>query len=258
VFEISGETFPTAQILADIHQQIFAIFHENLLIFLDKRPKATKSIWYWRGGKQPREHYYFQTQHLQFIELIQGIESERERRWYASILLNSLMFIWFLQKKAFLDQGNMNYLPDKLKQCQNNFYQDFLSKLFFQGFAKPKEQRSAETNALLGEIRYLNGGLFLPHKIETQNQIQIPDQAFNNLFQLFASYSWSLNDIRGGADNEINPDVLGYIFEKYINQKQFGAYYTPKNQSCRNSRYFTCATVRYSSRIINELGCEFM
>lgn len=28
------------------------------------------------------------------------------------------------------------------------------------------------------------------------------------------------------ADNEINPEVLGYIFEKYINQKQMGAYYT--------------------------------
>ena len=27
-------------------------------------------------------------------------------------------------------------------------------------------------------------------------------------------------------DNEINPDVVGYIFEKYINQKAFGAYYT--------------------------------
>jgi hypothetical protein len=27
-------------------------------------------------------------------------------------------------------------------------------------------------------------------------------------------------------DNEINPDVLGYIFEKYINQKQMGVYYT--------------------------------
>jgi hypothetical protein len=25
---------------------------------------------------------------------------------------------------------------------------------------------------------------------------------------------------------KINPDVLGYIFEKYINQKEFGAYYT--------------------------------
>ena len=30
-------------------------------------------------------------------------------------------------------------------------------------------------------------------------------------------------------DNEINPDVLGYIFEKYINQKQMGAYYTKED-----------------------------
>ncbi len=27
-------------------------------------------------------------------------------------------------------------------------------------------------------------------------------------------------------DNEINPDALGYIFEKYLNQKQLGVYYT--------------------------------
>ena len=43
---------------------------------------------------------------------------------------------------------------------------------------------------------------------------------------LFQRYSWNLNDTPGGDDNEINPDVLGYIFEKYINQKAFGAYYT--------------------------------
>ncbi len=168
----------------------------------------------------------FQTQHLDFLELIKGIDEERDRRWYASILLNRLMFIWFLQKKGFLDQGNMNYLPDKLNQCKNNFYLGFLSKLFFEGFAKPKEQRSAETNDLLGEIRYLNGGLFLKHPIEYQYEIQIEDKAFDNLFQLFNRYSWSLNDTPGGDDNEINPEVLGYIFEKYINQKQFGAYYT--------------------------------
>jgi hypothetical protein len=291
VFEISGDIFPTAQIRADIHRQISALHHENLLIFLDKRPKPTKSIWYWLKQEpsktpHPREHYYFkgqpgdlfisklyalfvdmaeledsdgdlsvvevsqklkdaldvetvtkkfyqdfQQQHLDFLELIKGIDDERDRRWYASILLNRLMFIWFLQKKGFLDQGNMNYLPDKLVQSQRRgadcFYQQFLSKLFFEGFAKPKEQCSPETNALLGDIRYLNGGLFLRHPIEIKNEnIEIPDQAFSNLFALFARYSWSLNDTPGGADNEINPDVLGYIFEKYINQKQFGAYYT--------------------------------
>jgi len=80
---------------------------------------------------------------------------------------------------------------------------------------------------LLGKIKYLNGGLFLPHPIEARWQnIQIPDKAFENLFELFERYSWNLNDTPGGEDNEINPDVLGYIFEKYINQKAFGAYYT--------------------------------
>jgi type I restriction-modification system DNA methylase subunit len=57
-------------------------------------------------------------------------------------------------------------------------------------------------------------------------KIHVPDEAFENLFALFERYSWNLDDTPGGNDDEINPDVLGYIFEKYINQKEFGAYYT--------------------------------
>ncbi len=57
-------------------------------------------------------------------------------------------------------------------------------------------------------------------------KIRIPDAAFAGLFALFQQYSWSLDDTPGGNDREINPNVLGYIFEKYINQKEFGAYYT--------------------------------
>ena len=34
---------------------------------------------------------------------------------------------------------------------------------------------------------------------------------------------------RCATTDEINPDVLGYIFEKYINQKQMGAYYTKED-----------------------------
>ena len=36
-------------------------------------------------------------------------------------------------------------------------------------------------------------------------------------------------NVRCENDNEINPDVLGYIFEKYINQKEMGAYYTQED-----------------------------
>lgn len=173
----------------------------------------------------------FYDQHIAFLELIKGIKDERDRRWYASILLNRLMFIYFLQRKNFINDGDTLYLQNKLEESKrrgrDRYYAEFLQALFFEGFAKPEEDRSPEIRALLGKIKYLNGGLFLPHQIEARwPDINILDLAFENLFALFARYSWNLNDMPGGEDNEINPDVLGYIFEKYINQKAFGAYYT--------------------------------
>ena len=181
----------------------------------------------------------YQNEYIVFLDLIEGIDNEADRRWYASVILNRLMFIYFLQKKMFLDNGNTEYLNHKLEFSKkelgkNNFYSEFLSILFFEGFAKQKDKRGKnpderkKINDLIGEIKYLNGGLFLLHKIEVkyQGKIHIPDQAFDNLFALFNRYSWTLDDTPGGADNEMNPDVLGYIFEKYINQKAFGAYYT--------------------------------
>ncbi|HAD04159.1 MAG: hypothetical protein A2091_05810 [Desulfuromonadales bacterium GWD2_61_12] len=174
----------------------------------------------------------FSDQHLAFLDLIEGIADDRQRRWYASILLNRLMFVYFLQKKGFVDGGKLDYLQAKLAHSQTSFgkdryYRAFLWPLFFEGFAKPESERSPETRKLLGNIKYLNGGLFLQHAVELANpEIRIPDRAFENLFGLFERYSWNLNDTPAGKDDEINPDVLGYIFEKYINQKAFGAYYT--------------------------------
>lgn len=167
---------------------------------------------------------------LQFVELIEGIEDDHKRQWYASVLLNRLMFIYFLQKKFFLDGGNDRYLQQKLEASRergvNQYYSIFLQKLFFEGFAKPTVDE--ETFKLIGSIKYLNGGLFIEHAIEGEykGKIKVPDKAFENLFTLFEKYSWHLDDTPGGNDNEISPDVLGYIFEKYINQKEFGAYYT--------------------------------
>jgi len=175
----------------------------------------------------------YQQEYIVFSDLIEGIDSEAELKWYSSVILNRLMFIYFMQKKLFLDNGDEKYLNNKLAYAKeylgkNKFYSEFLYKLFFEGFAKHEQERSPETNKLIGKIKYLNGGLFLEHKIETKykGKIKIPDNAFDNLFSLFDRYSWTLDDTPGGADNEMNPDVLGYIFEKYINQKAFGAYYT--------------------------------
>jgi hypothetical protein len=177
----------------------------------------------------------FYDQHLAFIEHIKGIRDEHDRRWYASVLLNRLMLVYFLQSKGFIHGNsahpNYRYLQDELgasrKRGKDSYYYEFLSALFFDGFAKPEEDRSAATKKLVGSVPYLNGGLFLKHGIELRwPDIRIADKAFDNLFRLFESYSWNLDDTPGGNADEINPDVLGYIFEKYINQKAFGAYYT--------------------------------
>jgi hypothetical protein len=174
----------------------------------------------------------FSSLRVDFINLIQGIDKDSDRFWYASVLLNRLMFIYFLQKRGFI-QNNTRYLDLHLEASKqrgkDRYYSEFLQALFFEGFAKPADQRSDVAKQLLGEIKYLNGGLFLRHKLEDPENypnITIPDKAFENVLKLFGSYSWHLDDTPGAADNEINPDVLGYIFEKYINQKAFGAYYT--------------------------------
>jgi len=173
----------------------------------------------------------FKEEHYNFLAYIQGIDRESDRRWYTSVMLNRLMFVYFLQRKGFLDRGNLDYLQNQLKASQQRgkdlFYREFLHTLFFEAFAKPEKHRDEQVKALFGEVTYLDGGLFLKHKIEQDYpQINIADAAFEQILDLFSRYSWNLNDTPGGRDDEINPDVLGYIFEKYINQKAFGAYYT--------------------------------
>ncbi|MDD4051752.1 MAG: N-6 DNA methylase, partial [candidate division Zixibacteria bacterium] len=141
----------------------------------------------------------------------------------------------FLQKKHFLDNAS-DYLKNKLAYCKgelgrDHYYRDFLCPLFFEGFAKQREERSAKARKLLGEVPYLNGGIFMRHQIETLHgkTIEIPDEAFERLFAFFDAYHWHLDERPLRRDNEINPDVLGYIFEKYVNQKEMGAYYTKED-----------------------------
>jgi hypothetical protein len=176
----------------------------------------------------------FKDEHARFLKFLKGIPDEAMQRWYASVMLNRLMFIYFIEKKGFLN-GDQDYLKHKLAEAKqrgkDRFYPDFLCPLFFEGFAKRAAERSKSTQALLGNVPYLNGGIFMPHQIEQQcgKSIEIPDSAFDKLFAFFDDYRWHLDERPLRADNEINPDVLGYIFEKYINQKQMGAYYTKED-----------------------------
>ena len=179
----------------------------------------------------------FKKEHRAFLEFIEGIQNIADREWYASLMLNRMMFIYFIQKRGFLD-SDPNYLRNRLERVRrqqdddkfHSFYRLFLLRLFHKGLGQPEADRSPELVELLGRVPYLNGGLFDVHDLERDNpKIHIPDEAFERIFAFFDAYQWHLDDRPLRNDNEINPDVLGYIFEKYINQKQMGAYYTKED-----------------------------
>src|SRR5260370_20785939 len=173
----------------------------------------------------------FQSEYAIFLTHIHGITDNADLSNYASLMLTRLMFLYFLQHKNFLDD-DPNYLSNHMKMFQNcrdttnhNFYHDFLLILFFKGLSNPIH--STELSAVVGNVPFLNIDLFKKNQIESNNSsIQIPNEAFEPLLTIFDTYSWQLSGHFSRGDKEINPDIFGHIFEKRINQKQMGAFYT--------------------------------
>ena len=104
-------------------------------------------------------------------------------------------------------------------------------ELFHDGLGKPINRRSEKLPVDLGKIPYLNGGLFDVHELEMQfDKIKIDDDAFERIFTFFDKWEWHLDTREHAEGRTINPDVIGYIFEKYINDRaSMGAYYTKED-----------------------------
>jgi Eco57I restriction-modification methylase len=191
----------------------------------------------------------FKKIHDKLQKAITGIDDDKDKSWYASVMMNRLMFIYFLQKH-YVIQNNTDFLLQKFDQVSENgkdYYKDFLLPLFFYGFARrdnhPEKIKFVEE---YGSIRYLNGGLFYPHHLEKkytdnnvavsvyqenalQTNIGIDAKLLKEILTFLNGYTWYLDNRPMKEDTDINPDVLGYIFEKYINQKELGAYYTKED-----------------------------
>ena len=148
----------------------------------------------------------FRKEHKAFADFISGIDDQipatenRNKQWYTSVMLNRLMFCYFIQKKGFLD-GNFDYLQEKLRWVQRE----------------------------RGENRFF--GMFEEHQLEREYKgIDISDDVFVRLFKFFDTWRWHLDTRITASGKDINPDVLGYIFEQYINDcAQMGAYYTKED-----------------------------
>lgn len=183
----------------------------------------------------------FHVEHEKLSNTISGLP-EPAKHGYATLLLNRLMFIWFLQKKGFLNNDDHYLLTcfhgvQELKSSKTfySFYKDYLLDLFF-NHLNSGERGSTDPaiRAIVGDVPYINGGIFGESSAEREFEIEIPDESFLEIFHFFSSYTWHLDTRPTGNPSEINPEVIGYIFEQYINftaegKKESGAYYTPED-----------------------------
>ncbi|WP_036876797.1 Eco57I restriction-modification methylase domain-containing protein [Xylanibacter oryzae] len=223
---------------------------EDLSFGLEETPtivdvkERIQRAFYVNSEKITKDFYAgFKKEHNAFADFISGIECnnadqmKKDKQWYTSVMLNRLMFCYFIQKKGFLD-GDTDYLPRKLRKVQQqegegtfftSFYKGFLCQLFHGGLNAPKH--SDEFENIYGRIPYLNGGMFDEHQLEKQYaDLDIDDKAFERLFDFFDKWHWHLDTRITASGKDINPDVLGYIFEQYINDRAaMGAYYTKED-----------------------------
>lgn len=175
-----------------------------------------------------------------------GMRDAERKHLFTQRLFNRLMFIAFIQKKGWLKFGvNTDYLSalwraheqDKTT-TDKNFYRDRLKPLFFFGLnGGAQETDVADINrggflkSLIGEVPYLNGGLFDEDEDDKNEKVVIPDAAIRAvLVDLFARFNFTVTESTPlDVEVAVDPEMLGKIFEELVTGRhETGSYYTPK------------------------------
>ena len=106
-------TQPGDLLIQKLETIAFSFEEEGQLTLFDVTSRVRSSFDIERVTKRFYDH--FKREHTAFLKFLNGIPDEEMQRWYASVMLNRLMFIYFIQKKGFLD-NDPNYLRTKLVQ----------------------------------------------------------------------------------------------------------------------------------------------
>lgn len=189
-------------------------------------------------------------------EITSQIKDEDKAHDFTQQLFGRLMFIYFLQKKGWLDSNKdffkyfwQRYLDGSNKST--NFYKDYLKILFFESLKVAKGCFISESQApkMPKEIReklqlfpYLNGGLFNDNALDGL-EVDISDNLFEDLIEnLLENFNFTIDE-ESPLDVElaIDPSMLGLVYESIINSEERGKdgiFYTNKvelDMMCRLS-----------------------
>lgn len=151
-------------------------------------------------------------------------------------LLDRLMFLYFIQKKGWLNQ-QYDYLYTHFQDYvalldTTSYYTKVIVPLFYA--LANREVRLDD----VGDVPFLNGGLFQFDQNSSVYHLQISNRVFQQAFDnLFERYNFTVEeDMPDDRAVAIDPEMLGKVFESLILnieqekdlRKVTGSYYTPR------------------------------
>ena len=164
-----------------------------------------------------------------------------DTRLFAVKTMNRLIFVKFLEDKRLVSANLLRDLSEMYDEGMytSSLYDEFIEPLFFEVMNKKPEDRSKHVRnvGLFDGVPYLNGGLFRPVLGDEdgldERDFDVEDSVLSEVISLLEVYTFSAE----GGPTDLDPSVLGNVFEKTINylttdagdqNKELGAYYTPK------------------------------
>ena len=166
---------------------------------------------------------------------------------HAQMLLDRLLFLYFIQKKGWLNE-DLDYLYTRFldghadQPESSSYYGQVVYPLFL---ALSDREVNRDLAERLGAVPFLNGGLFELHlasggRTAAQARLPVTNGTFRALFRdLLEHYNFTISE-DSPLDQEvaIDPEMLGKIFESLVLEREHdpevdlrkatGSYYTPR------------------------------
>ena len=244
-------------------------FNLPKLVWPDDPENAEKWIAQWAEAfdKEPLTTDFFK----RFDNSLEKIQSDlqeyqqlssAEAYTQSQLLLERMIFLYFLQNRGWLNQER-GYLRNRFLEYESKpdaltYYKDFLDKLFWTLSTPP-----GSSGGRLTGIPFLNGGLFDDDEFaqpqdqrKTNPPLKVRNSTFKYVFdELLEAFNFTVTeDTPLNQDVAVDPEMLGKVFESIVlhaeqadpdavapdKRKATGSYYTP-----RIVVHFICQEVLY-------------
>lgn len=244
-------------------------FNLPKLVWPDDPENAQKWVAQWAEAfdKEPLTTDFFK----RFDNALEKIQSDlqeyqklssAEAYTQSQLLLERMIFLYFLQNRGWLNQER-GYLRNRFLEYESKpdaltYYKDFLDKLFWTLSTPPGSAASRLTG-----IPFLNGGLFDDDEFaqpqdqrKTNPPLKVRNSTFKYVFdELLEAFNFTVTeDTPLNQDVAVDPEMLGKVFESIVlhaeqadpdavapdKRKATGSYYTP-----RIVVHFICQEVLY-------------